>query len=170
MYAVLVGNSAGRVESINISRGGVPKTSVREAAVTPDGIEGDKQKVPLLHGGPTRAVCLYSLELIRALQAEGHPIAPGTIGENLTVSGLDWSTVLPGRELRIGTIRLVATAYASPCLQIRHSFLNGDYKRVSPKLHPGWSRVYAAVTSSGIARTGDPIELVSAEAHAARRV
>jgi hypothetical protein len=37
---------------------------------------------------------LFSLELIRALQHEGHPIAPGTTGENLAASGIEWNRVM----------------------------------------------------------------------------
>jgi len=33
---------------------------------------------------------------IEALQNEGHPIAFGSTGENLTVSGIDWQRVVPG--------------------------------------------------------------------------
>ena len=53
-----------------------------------DGLEGDRQRDLRFHGGPLRAVSLYSLELIEALQAEGHPIAPGAMGENLTMAGV----------------------------------------------------------------------------------
>ena len=50
-------------------------------------------------GGPLAALCLYSLEVIQALQAEGHSIFPGSVGENITLSHLDWSRVTPGVRL-----------------------------------------------------------------------
>lgn len=75
---------------LNMSAGGVPKTAVRRATVTELGLSGDKQLDLKHHGGPMRALCLYSLERILALQADGHPIFPGSIGENITVAGLDW--------------------------------------------------------------------------------
>ena len=71
----------GRVHSINVSDGGVPKRPRSAAWVDANGVEGDRQKDLRFHGGPTRAVALYSLDLMRQLQAEGHPIAPGTIGK-----------------------------------------------------------------------------------------
>ena len=80
----------GRIFQLNVSNGGVPKLPVREALLTPDGLEGDRQAHPQIHGGPERALCLYALERILELQAEGHPIYPGSIGENITVCGLDW--------------------------------------------------------------------------------
>ena len=44
-----------------------------------------------VHGGPYRAVCLYAIEAIERLQAEGHPVEPGSVGDNLTTSGIEWS-------------------------------------------------------------------------------
>jgi MOSC domain-containing protein YiiM len=154
-----VTDQRGRLDSINTSRGGVPKTSVFEALITEHGVDGDHQRDPRFHGGPDRAVVLFSLEAIRALQHEGHPIAPGTTGENLTVSGVDWTMVGPGAELAIGGVRLLITKYASPCEKIATCFLNEDITRISQKRHPGWSRVCARVLESGIVRIGDPIAI-----------
>jgi len=153
----------GRIESINTSRGGVPKMGVFEALVTEQGLDGDRQRDRRFHGGPDRAVILFSLELIRALQREGHPIAIGTTGENLTMSGMDWAVVAPGSELEVGDVRLRITKYASPCENIADSFLGGDFTRISQKAHAGWSRVCARVLIGGLVRIGDPIT-----AHAAR--
>lgn len=150
----------GRLESINTSGGGVPKESVFEAHVTPTGLAGDRQADLGHHGGPDRAIVLFSLDLIRALQAEGHPIGVGTVGENLTVSGLDWSLVRPGCEIRIGPVRLQVTEYASPCGTAGRSFLNGEFTRISQRVHPGWSRVCARVLAGGVVEHGQAIELV----------
>jgi MOSC domain-containing protein YiiM len=157
VYAVLVENSAGRLESVNVSRGGVPKAPVFEGHITEHGVDGDRQRDLRYHGGTDRAVCVYSLDLIRSLQAEGHPIAPGAAGENLTVSGIDWTAIVPGGELQVGPVRLVVTQYAAPCDNIAPSFLDGDFTRVSQKRHPGWSRVYARVVEGGIVRPGDSV-------------
>ena len=92
----------GRIVRINVSAGGVPKRPVRTARVTLAGLEGDGHRNRKLHGGPDRALCLFSLEQIEALQAEGHPVEPGALGENLTVTGLDWPRVRPGDLLRLG--------------------------------------------------------------------
>ena len=151
--------AAGTLVSINVSNGGVPKLPVQECAITTSGLKGDRQRDLRHHGGEQRAVSLFSRELIDALQAEGHPIAPGTIGENLTLSGLDWALVVPGRRLTVGEVELELTSYASPCRNIAPSFIGGDMNRVSQKLHPGWSRLYARVLREGVVRTGDPAEL-----------
>ena len=49
---------------INSSNGGVPKLPVQGAKVTSLGLEGDDHNNKELHGGPDKAICLYSLELI----------------------------------------------------------------------------------------------------------
>ena len=152
-------SAPGRLDSINISDGGVPKLPTPEAAVTADGVVGDRQLDLRFHGGPLRAVSLFSAERIAAMQAEGHSIAPGTTGENLTVSGLDWSLVLPGACLEIAEVRLEITAYAAPCSNISGSFAGGDIARISQKRNPGWSRVYARVLTPGHVRVGDAVLL-----------
>jgi len=152
--------SEGRIVQVSVSPGGVPKRPIEEARVTALGLEGDAHRDAEHHGGPERAVCLYALEAIEALQREGHSIVPGAIGENLTVQGVDWSAVVPGRRIRVGDeVLLEVTRYTSPCTNIRTVFRGGDYSRVSEKRHPGWSRVYARVVAGGVVKRGDHVSL-----------
>ena len=123
--------------------------------MTKDGLEGDAHRFKY-HGGPERAVCLYPLESIERLRAEGHMIAPGILGENVTMEGLDWSTVVPGLHLLLGEqVLLQVTRYTNPCQTIKGAFKDGEFRRVSQKTHPGWSRVYARVLVEGVIRGGD---------------
>ena len=147
------------MRSINVSDGGVPKQPRTSAWVGVNGVEGDRQRDLRFHGGPNRAVALYSLDLIQILQDEGHPIAPGTIAENLTLAGVDWSLMVPGARVQVGEVELELTAYASPCRKIAGSFSDEDSTRVSQKVHPGWSRLYAKVLHEGRIATGDKISL-----------
>jgi MOSC domain-containing protein YiiM len=153
----------GVVFSINCSLGGVPKLPVPDALVAGFGVFGDTQNDKKHHGGPDRAVCLFSLEKIRALQEEGHPIGTGTTGENLTLSGLDWDLVVPGSVLEIGDAILEVTSYTTPCRTIRESFIDHKFKRMSQDLHPGWSRVYARVLREGMVKIGDKVTLTPAD-------
>ena len=124
---------SGRIFQLNSSPGGVPKLAVREAQVTELGLRGDDHNFPDIHGGPERAVCLFSLERILELQAEGHPIFPGAVGENITISGIDWNEVTPGQRLALGNeVLLEITSYTSPCNSIPDSFLDGKSQRISP--------------------------------------
>lgn len=151
----------GVVVSMNVSSGGVPKRPVPLARVSATGLDGDGQRNLEFHGGPDRALCVFAMERIEALQREGHPIAPGTTGENLTIRGLDWDRVVPGTALRVGDVTVEITAYASPCASIRPSFADGNSNRISQKLHPGWSRVYARVVGQGEIRVGDGVVLAA---------
>ena len=146
-----------------MSNGGVPKGRVTVAQVSRLGLLKDAQNDTKGHGGPERAVCVYSLERIRALQAEGHPIDVGTAGENVTLEGIDWDFVVPGTRLRLGeAVILEVASFTSPCKTIRESFIEGEFVRISQKLHPGWSRVYTRVLSEGVIRAGDSVELTPA--------
>ncbi|MEX2662225.1 MAG: MOSC domain-containing protein [Vicinamibacterales bacterium] len=149
----------GILHSINVSDGGVPKLPRDWARVNTSGVDGDRQEDRRFHGGPDRAVCLYSLELIEALQGEGHPIVPGSIGENLTLHGLDWTEVRPEARLEIGEVVLEVTRATSPCHKIAAAFSDGDFTRVSQKAHPGWSRFYARVLREGLVTAGDRVVL-----------
>jgi MOSC domain-containing protein YiiM len=152
----------GRIFQLNSSPGGVPKSPVREAMVVESGLVGDSHNFPDIHGGPDRALCLFSLERILELQSEGHPIFPGSVGENVTVSGIDWAAIEPGRQLALGDEVVVeVTSYTSPCNSIPDSFCEGKYQRISQKLHPGCSRVYARVLKSGRIRIGQGVRLLS---------
>ncbi len=161
-------SDAGRIVQLSVSAGGVPKRAVAAARVTRLGLEGDAHRDARHHGGPERAVCLFPQEAILALAAEGHPITAGAIGENVTTEGLDWSLVTPDTRLLLAEqVLLRVTRYTSPCATIASVFRERDYGRVSQKVHPGWSRVYACVLVEGTLRAGDGVRVVS-EREAAR--
>jgi MOSC domain-containing protein YiiM len=154
----------GLLLSINTSPGGVPKLPRHQAEITAAGVEGDRHRNRRIHGGPDRAVCLYSFERVRALQAEGHSISVGDAGENLTIRGIDWDRVQPGARLTVGDVRLLVTSFTVPCRNIASCFQGGDISRVGQSTQPGWSRVYARVEQPGLVWIGDPVTLESSGA------
>ena len=143
-----------RLFSINVSRGGVPKRPAASAWIGVDGVEGDRQRNRQLHGGLDRAVSIYSLDLIEALRAEGHPVEPGSLAENLTLAGIDWSLMVPGARVEVGPVLLELTSYVHPCTNVSASFIDGEFTRISQKVHPGWSRLYARVLEEGMVTIG----------------
>ncbi|MEM9482627.1 MAG: MOSC domain-containing protein [Cyanobacteria bacterium P01_F01_bin.116] len=146
------------IAHINISDGGVPKYAISEAQITPDGLIGDRQRNLKYHGGPDRAICLWSTEIIQTLQSEGHPITPGSAGENITVAGLPWEILGPGSQLQLGdNVRLQIMDYAPPCRTIGKCFSDRRYSRISQKHYPGISRLYARVMSPGIVSVGNNV-------------
>lgn len=151
------------VHSLQISSGGVPKRSIEHARIHTLGLEGDVQRMLKIHGGPDRAVCLWSLDVIRMLAHEGHDVVPGAAGENITLAGVPWHAMTPGVQLRIGNdVRLEIASYATPCKTIAHLFVDRDSARISHRLHEGVSRLYARVLASGEVRVGDRVEWFAA--------
>jgi MOSC domain-containing protein YiiM/GNAT superfamily N-acetyltransferase len=152
--------SDGRLLQVNVSDGGVPKLPVDAARITALGVEGDRQASDTVHGGPHRAVAILGIEAIRRVAAEGNPIGPGTTGENLTTEGFDVSLLPAGTRLSIGEeVVLEISQPTNPCRTIRHSFTDLRFGRLSMKVHPADSRMYARVLQEGIVRAGDPIRV-----------
>ncbi len=148
--------TSGRIFQINISQGGVPKIAIQQALVQELGVAGDMHAHPKVHGGIERAICLYPLELILALQSEGHPVFPGALGENITLAGINWADMQPQARFRLGQqVSIEITRYATPCKTISSYFLNGEMQRISQDTHPGWARVYARILQGGILTVGD---------------
>lgn len=146
----------GRIEQISASPGGVPKRAVPEAVVNRLGLTRDAQRDRRHHGGPERAVCLWSAEQVDALRAAGHPIQAGAAGENVTLRSVDWKRMIPGARVRLGdSVVVEVTSYAAPCKTIAHVFSDGDFNRINQQTHPGASRVYARVARGGVIRAGD---------------
>ena len=146
----------GLVHSVCVREGGgVPKLPLREARVRAEGIEGDKRR------GSRRAVIIYSLERIEGLREEGHPVAaPGSLGENILVEGLEWDSLAVGDRLRIGDALIELTGATAPCHIIADQFQDEDSGRVDHGLNPGWSRWCAAVLKEAVVTPGDTVSLV----------
>jgi MOSC domain-containing protein YiiM len=85
----------------------------------------------------------------------------------LTIAGLQWAELVPGRRLEIGEVAIELAGYAHPCANIAEFFHDRNASRVSQKVYPGWSRLYARVVKEGTVRVGDPVRMVRAEASVA---
>jgi MOSC domain-containing protein YiiM len=147
----------GSVVQLNVSDGGVPKLPVPQLDVSGRGATGDRQAARQHHGRPFQALCLWSLEVIDGLRAEGHSVGPGLAGENVTVQGIDWAALRPGVRLRVGEVLAEVSAWASPCKKNAGWFVDRDFNRMDHGRHPGWSRAYAWVREPGAICPGDPV-------------
>jgi MOSC domain-containing protein YiiM len=138
---------------VNVSRGGMPKLPVLLARVTRSGVEGDRQRILKYHGGPDRAVCIYSVELYEWLVEQGINVSAGQIGENFTTRGLDLQKLAIGDRLRVGeTCIIEVTAVRVPCSQLK------KWDADLPEMIVGRSGWVAKVIEEGTVRPGDPIE------------
>ncbi|MUH51011.1 MAG: MOSC domain-containing protein [Actinobacteria bacterium] len=154
----LPATATGTVTQLSSSKGGVPKLALDAVEVDYGGVIGDVQGSRNHHGRPWQALCLYSDEVINDFRAQGHPIARGSAGENITVTGLSWPDVRPGVRLQLGTVVADVQAYAVPCRHNAQWFTDGDFNRMSSRRGPV-SRVYATVIEPGRIVTGDTVIL-----------
>jgi MOSC domain-containing protein YiiM len=116
-----------------------------------------------VHGGPHRAVCLFGMEVIERLQAEGHPVQPGGVGENLTTWGVEWSLLPVGTRVRVGdAVELEISSSTTPCATQIPNFSDGKFNRILIDKHPSDSRMYARVVMEGEVKAGDSIVVLPA--------
>ncbi len=146
--------SEGVVVQLNRSDGGVPKTPVDSVDVGWRGVSGDRQRSREHHGRPWQALCIWSTEVIDAFATDGHPIAAGSAGENVTISGIDWAIARPGTRLQLGSVLCEVSAWALPCKHNRAWFSDGDFNLMHHERGPV-SRAYATVLEPGRISTGD---------------
>jgi MOSC domain-containing protein YiiM len=150
-----------KVTGLHISSGGVPKAPVNTLSVTPDGCQGDDQDDKKHHGGKNKAICLFQQEILESLSSNGHPISPGSTGENILIEGIDIGSIEVGTCLKIGEIEIVVTQDAPPCKTIRNSFINGEFNKISHRKNPNFTRWYASVNVTGTITIGDLVELIN---------
>jgi len=143
--------------------GGVPKPAVPHLLVTVNGCVGDRQRDLKHHGGLTRALCIWSREVLLALRDEGHPVRPGDVGENVLVQGLSFSELASGDVLELGAVRARLTGPAPPCRTIAAAFTSGSFRSIDAKRHPERTRWYAEVVVEGNLHPGDAVVLRKAE-------
>ena len=158
----------GTILQVSVSKGGVPKYAIPEGTLTPIGFEGDRHANPDIHGGARQAVLLITAEGIAELAALGFPLTHGSLGENLTTSGIahrDWRA---GQHWRIGPEAVIEiTKRRAPCQALNvygpgiqtaiFDALAGNGDPSSPKW--GLSGFYASVVQPGVIRPGDEIAL-----------
>jgi MOSC domain-containing protein YiiM len=150
-------HQVGTLVQVNGNGGGVPKPALPSAVIDGGGLVGDAQADRVNHGAPLQALCLWSTDVMDALNDEGHALFPGAAGENLTVTGIEWATIRPGVRLTIGDVEAEISAFAVPCAKNAPWFADGYFRRMDHDRHPGWSRAYAWVLRGGEVRPGDPV-------------
>jgi MOSC domain-containing protein YiiM len=142
---------------LNVSGGGMPKLPIREAMVTADGLPGDRQKNRKYHGGPDRAICIYSVELYDWLREEGIDLAWGSVGENFTTEGLELGRLEKGSRLRVGECTIEITNVRVPCASLK------KWDALLPEMIVGRSGWVARVIEPGLVRAEDSIEWLNAK-------
>jgi MOSC domain-containing protein YiiM len=96
---------------------GLPKPAVPELSITTDGVDGDfnRWRTEKANGDPDQAVLLMREETLADLRAEGWPVQPGELGENLTLADVPADSLVPGARLRVGGVILEVSKPCDPC-------------------------------------------------------
>ena len=123
-----------------------PMTPVQEAIAISDlGLEGDQHA----RDGSARQVLLMDKETLDALG-----LATGVIKENVTIKGLDFSSIRAGQVFFVGDeVTLEATGPCEPCSRM---------DEIRPGLQgalQGRRGIVAMVLNGGILRVGDSVRM-----------
>jgi MOSC domain-containing protein YiiM len=155
----------GRVHQINrkpetADEHGLPKGPVDAAMALRGGLEGDfnRYRHEEQADDPDAALLLMPLETIRELNAEGWPIRPGDLGENLTTTGIPYASLAPGKTYIVGQAEIQVSRRCDPCTNLYLLPYIGDAKGPAfLKVMNGRRGWYARVLCEGLIRRGDPI-------------
>lgn len=157
---------AGRVLRVNIKgetpgEEGLPKKRVRAAMARQEGLEGDfnRYRHEKQQDDPRAALLILPMETIRDLNAEGWPVQPGDLGENLTTTGVPYETFEPGKTFSVGEATIRISKRCDPCTNLYLLPYVGDTKGPAfLKVMHGRRGWYASIMREGVIREGDSIE------------
>jgi len=176
----------GLIHQLNVGNGGVPKLPIEQTRVYKERLEKDDwdwsmykthaNGKPGGHGGPERAVCLYSLECLEKLKNLQFEVFPGALGENFTTQGIDYHLVRVGDVFQVGSETIIRiTRVRTPCGTIGKKYspqakkgegierVMYDAEVKSGNVHSekwGMSGFYAEVLQEGLVHQGDSIERI----------
>jgi MOSC domain-containing protein YiiM len=126
--------------------------------ITKLGLEGDVIVSKKDHGGPDQAVYVYGAADYEWWSKElGREIAPGTFGENLTISDLESAHFNVGDYLHIGEVTLQVSAPRIPCGTFAARMDDSQWvKRFRHAERPG---LYCRVILEGFVKTGEIVSM-----------
>jgi MOSC domain-containing protein YiiM len=152
---------------------GLPKRAAPQLTITADGVEGDynRWRTEKAQGDPDQAVLLLSEEILAHLRAEGWPVEPGDLGENITLAGVDLDALRPDAVVRIGEVVLQVSKACDPCT-VLYTLPYIGVERGAQFLRTmqgrrGW---YARVLQGGIVRKDSPIQIAGEGARVGSKV
>lgn len=134
-----------------------------------EGLAGDAQADRRHHGGPEKALHQYAqasyTQLATAFPALARQLVPGSMGENLSVTGWDEDAVCVGDIYRLGDARIQVSQPRSPCRKIDLRFgVTGPMRYIDDHALVGW---YFRVLEEGKVAPGCPFALLDRPSPAA---
>ena len=170
MSAHVVSVNVGRPAPLATGRRVVPSAIAKAPVTGPVAVhgvnlEGDDQADRTVHGGPDQAVYAYASE-DTAFWSDviGRELGPAAFGENLTLAGVDVSSVRIGERWRVGTAELRVAGPRVPCFKLEARLGVPGFQRAF--LHAGRPGAYLAIAREGELQAGDAVEVVHRPEHA----
>lgn len=168
-----------RLRSVNVARAEIrvidgrrvataigKKPVAGPVAVRPAGLDGDEQADLTVHGGLSKAVYAYPArhyafwQTVRAqakVAAWDEPLAPGAMGENLTIEGLDERELWVGDRLILPGCVLAVSEPRLPCFKFATAM--GFAQAVKLMARSGFCGAYFAVVEPGTVTAGEPCRI-----------
>lgn len=143
----------GQVVAVCLSSGGIPRFPVESALLTERGFQNDGHRYDE-HYVPERAATLFCQEILEQFAAGTEPFPPGSVGENLTLAGIDLNGLSPGAQLRIGEAELRLEKKWKPCHA--EDAVTG---RTAPN-EKQWQGYFASVVRPGTIQAGQEVEVL----------
>jgi len=166
----LLGVQVGKVRPLQVGdqqvMSGIRKQAVRgPVAVSALGLAGDEQADLTVHGGLAKAVYAYPVEHYAFWQEHRRALGLstdlpyGSLGENLTLSGVLEASLYVGDELRFPDCVLRVTQPRGPCYKLNAAM--DDPTAVRTLAQSGFSGFYLAVEQPGSITAGQAFEVVA---------
>lgn len=127
-------------------------------------VDGDAQADRSVHGGPDKAIYVYSLDDTDWWEdVLGRELGPGAFGENLSTRGVELSETRIGDRWTVGSTLLEVRQPRVPCFKLGLRMDDAGFpKRFARAGRPG---LYLAIIEEGEIGAGDEIEVVERAAH-----
>lgn len=157
LVSVNIGREQALAHAKASGKTGIFKRPVRTSvAVTATGLQGDTISDIENHGGVDQAVYVYGVPDYQWWSQElGYDLAPGSFGENLTVTHLVSAGLSVGDRLHFGQVVLEVTAPRIPCVTLARRMDDSAFlKRFRAAERPG---VYCRVVCGGTIQVGDTV-------------
>jgi MOSC domain-containing protein YiiM len=116
------------------------------------------------HGGPDKAVCVYSLNHYPYWEEVlGMKLPPAAFGENLSVSGLHEDDVCIGDIFHLGTAVVQVSQPRQPCRTLAARYGRNDMMKLV--VESGRTGFYFRVMKKGVVEAGDILIIKERDAH-----
>jgi MOSC domain-containing protein YiiM len=135
---------------------------VGQLTITAEGVEGDynRWRTEKANGDLDQAVLLLSEEILTDLRAEGWPVQPGDLGENLLVAGLPPDALEPGTTVRLGDVVLQVSKACDPCTVLfTLPYVGAERGPQFLRIMLGRRGWFARVLHGGTVRKNTPIDV-----------